>query len=411
MKIREMKSMIKNLFIGLVIIGIVFIFIAYQFGSMIILNLDLINLYRNYIVLGISTVFIIFTIICKKPPLVWRPASMIFLSGSNFQNILKVSLFNKIISHVILGIFLALILNNFKINFQLIQVFLTIWNLFAISVTSRYFFYNKGLNIKMVGFLLIYTIAINLQLYINKYLSIILISYLTYLAILSILKILNMDLRFDKSFKDMVFINRSNHLARGNIIEDAQEFVREISAEKSKKNPILKNIKFKNPLIQKNLITFSRINLSISVYIFAIFAAIIISYQFELFEFVKTTKKLDLGISIVALHQALLINNIINLIIGQKNLLVVKSKKGLYLPYKKYEIIKSFMALGVPVLSFIILMVGILFRKSIWKMSFEVLLYSIILLVSLSHDKKKASDLFATAIYFVIFGVSYLLIK
>ena len=410
MKIREMKSMIKNLFSGLVIIGIVFIFIAYQFGRMIILNLELINLYRNQIVLGISTVFIIFTIIYKKAPLVWRPASMIYLSGSKFHKILKLSLF-KNLSYGILGVFIALILNSFKMNFQLIQVFLTLWNLFTISVTSRYFFYNKGLNIKMVGFLLIYTIAVNLQLYINKYLAIILILSLTYLAILSILKVLNMDFDFDKSFKEMVFINKSNHLARGNIMEDAQEFVREISAEKSRKNPILKNIKFKNPLIQKNLITFSRINLSISVYIFAIFAAIIVSYRFELFEFVKTIKELDIGIPIVALHQALLINNIINLIMDQKNLLVVKSKKGLYLPYKKYEITKSFMVLGVPVLLFITLMVGILFRKSICEIGVEVLLYSIILLISLSYEKKKDSDFFGTAIYFAIFGVSYLLIR
>ena len=96
MKIREMKSMIKNLFSGLVIIGIVFIFIAYQFGRMIILNLELINLYRNQIVLGISTVFIIFTIIYKKAPLVWRPASMIYLSGSKFHKILKLSLFKNL---------------------------------------------------------------------------------------------------------------------------------------------------------------------------------------------------------------------------------------------------------------------------------------------------------------------------
>lgn len=56
-------------------------------------------------------------------------------------------------------------------------------------------------------------------------------------------------------------------------------------------------------------------------------------------------------------------------------------------------------------------MVGILFQKSIWAITVEALLYSIILLISLSCDKKKSSDFFGIAIYFAIFGVSYLWIK
>ena len=411
MKLRAMKSMIKNLFIGLIIMGIVFVFAVFQFGKMIILNLELINLYRNQIVLVISVILLILTLINKKTPFKWHPASMIYLSGVKFRKIFKISLFKQIVSYFALSILIALILNSLKMNFQTIQVFLSLWNLFIISVMIRYFIYNKGLNIKVVGFLLIYTTVMNVQLYINKYLSITLILYLTYISILCIKDTLNINFDFDKSFADMVFINRANYLARGNVIEDTQEFVRETSAEKNRKISILKNIQFKNPLIQKNLITFSRINLTISVYIFAIFAAIIVLYRFELFEFVKIIKELEIGIPIVALHQALLINNIINLIMDQKNLLVVKSKKGLYLPYKKYEITKSFMVLGVPVLLFITLMVGILFRKSIWEIGIEALLYSIILLISLSYEKKKDSDFFGTAIYFAIFGVSYLLIR
>lgn len=250
-KIREMKSMIKNLFIGLMIMGIVFVFTVFQFGKMIILNSELINLYSNQIVLGISMVFILFTLIYKKTPLKWHPASMIYLSGSKFRNIFKLSLFKKIISYAICSILIALILNNFKISFQTIQVFLSLWNLFIISIISRYFIYNKGFNIKIVGFLFIYTIVLNLQLYTNKYLSIVLILYLTYISIYSIREALNTDFDFGKSFADMVFINRANYLARGNAIEDAQGFVRETSAEKSRKNFILKNIKFKNPFNSK----------------------------------------------------------------------------------------------------------------------------------------------------------------
>lgn len=209
----------------------------------------------------------------------------------------------------------------------------------------------------------------------------------------------------------MVFINRANYLARGNVIEDAQGFVRETSAEKNRNNFILRNIKFKNPLIQKNLITFSRINLFVSFYIFAIFAAVIVLYRFEPFEFVKRIKELDIGIPIVALHQALFINNIIDLMSDQKNLLVIKSKEGLYLPYKKHEINKSFMVLGIPILLIATLMAGIFFQKSIWTIAIGLLLYSIILLISLSYERKKGADFFGTILYFAIFGVSYLLLK
>src|SRR5699024_1773769 len=99
-----------------------------------------------------------------------------------------------------------------------------------------------------------------------------------------------------------------------------------------------------------NLITFSRINLFISFYIFAIFTTILILYRFELFKFVTTIKELGIGVPILALHQALFINNIIELMSNQKNLLIVKSKEGLYLPYKDHEINKSFMVLCAPIL-------------------------------------------------------------
>lgn len=409
-KIREMKSMIKNLFTGLIIMGVVFVFMFFQLGKMIILNQDLINLYNNQIFLGISIIIIIFTLVYKKAPLNWHPASMIHLSGSKFRMIFKLSLFKKAILQIIFSIFISLILTNFKISFNTIQIFLSLWNLLMISLIARFFIYNKGFNFKIVSSFLIYTIALNFQLYIIKYLSIILILYLTYISIYSIKEALNIDFDFDKSFIDMIFINRANYLARGNVIEDAQEFVRETSAEKNRKNFILKYIKFKNPLIQKNIITFSRINLFVSFYLFVIFAAIIILYKFEFFEFVKIIKELDLGIPIIAFHQALFISNIITLIRDQKNLLIVKSKEGLYLPYKKYEINKSFMVLGVPILLIATLMVGVLLQKPLWIMAIVLLLYSIILLISLSFDKKKSSDFFGTVIYFAIFGVSYLLV-
>lgn len=151
--------------------------------------------------------------------------------------------------------------------------------------------------------------------------------------------------------------------------------------------------------------------LIMSIYIFVIFTLIIIIYRFEIFEFVKITKELGLGKSILVFHQALLISNIVELITNQKNLLVRKSKEGLYLPYKKREITKSFMVLGIPILLVVTLILGILLQKSIGPIVIGFLLYSIILFISLSYVKKKGSDFFAMVIYFATFRVSYLFIK
>src|SRR5699024_6905851 len=226
MKGRALKSTIKNLYIGMIVMGTLLGVAVFQFGRMILLNLEVIIRYSNLIILGISVILLIFTLIYKRIPLEWHPASMIYLSGPKFRNILKLSLLKKTIPYALLSMLLAFILNNFKMSFQTIQVFLSLWNLFIISVVTRYFIYNKGLNIKIVGFLLIYTTVMNIQLYINKYLSIILILYLTYVSILCIRDALNIDFDFNISFTDMVFINKAKYLARKNTTADAQEFAR-----------------------------------------------------------------------------------------------------------------------------------------------------------------------------------------
>src|SRR5699024_11066369 len=105
------------------------------------------------------------------------------------------------------------------------------------------------------------------------------------------------------------------------------------------------------------------------------------------------------------------INNIIELMSNQKNLLIVKSKEGLYLPYKDHEINKSFMVLGVPILLIATLMSGILLQKPIWLISLVLLLYSVIFFISLRFEKRKSSDFLGTLIYFLVFGISYLLVK
>lgn len=262
---------------------------------------------------------------------------MIYLSGSKFMMVFKISLLKKSIINTVLSIFIALVLNSFMMDFQIIKFSLSLWNLFMILLITRYFIYNEGFNVKILSFVFTYIIVINIQLYLNTYLWIISILFLTLISIFGIRKVLNTHFDFDKSFNDMVFINRIAYLARGNLIEDTQAFVRETLVNKNRRRHILKNINLKNPLIQKNLITFSRINLFISFYIFAIFTTILILYKFEIFRFSKTIKELGIGIPLVVFHQALLISNIINLITDQKRLLLVKSKEGLYLPYQNMK--------------------------------------------------------------------------
>lgn len=107
------------------------------------------------------------------------------------------------------------------------------------------------------------------------------------------------------------------------------------------------------------------------------------------------------------------INNILILIIEQKKLLVIKSNEGLYLPYSKYEIIKSFMILGVPLLWITTLIVGVILQKPLWLIFTTASLNSITLSISLFFNpiyNKQRSNFFEYFINILIFGVSYLLI-
>lgn len=69
------------------------------------------------------------------------------------------------------------------------------------------------------------------------------------------------------------------------------------------------------------------------------------------------------------------------------------------------------MVLGAPILLIATLIVGLLLQKSILSISIGSLLYSVILLISLNFEKKKKSDFLGTILYFVTFGISYLLVR
>lgn len=158
------------------------------------------------------------------------------------------------------------------------------------------------------------------------------------------------------------------------------------------------------------MITFSRIDLSIAIFIFAILIIFVVLYKLEIFEMIEITKGLGIGLPLVILHQRIFTNNIIDLIVDQKKLLLTKSKEGLYLPYKMRDIIKSFMVLGVPILTFVTLIVGIILNKPIWIIAIAVLFYSMILFISLTFNKKKNPRVFKSFMKIIVFDVSSLLI-
>lgn len=410
-KIRETNNMLKNYFVILVALFIVSSYLFFYFGKVIILNLETIRFYSNYIFAAISIITVLFILLKKRIPLEWHPANIIYLSKSKFQIIIKFSLFKKLISYVSLAVTLTAILKNIALDFQTIQMFLSLLNLFVISLTSRYMIYNKKFNLKILSVVFSYIAVLNFQLYLKKYLATAVIIFLIYISILEIKKVMYIQFNVEKTFNDMIFINRIEAIARGRDIQNMQEINRETLAEKNRTNIIIKNLKFKNPIYNKNLITFSRLNVTITIYLFVLLLIAIVLYKLEIFEFVKEIKKLGLGLFIIALFLCSFIKNIITLIVDQKNLLLDKSEEGLYLPYKKTKIINSFILLGTPILLFLALFIGLIFQQSIWIIIVSLFFYLLSLLISLNYTIKTNLVVFEYVIFLIIFGISYLLIQ
>ncbi len=412
MKIRETKSIIKNFFVFFILLLSGLVYFVYQLYKMLSANLELINYYSYQITMVISILILLYTLLNKQFPIKFHPANMLYLSVSKFNTLLKFLILKKVFEKLFIGIIISLLLNKFKIDFNFLKIALIIFNLLAVSFIVRYSIYNKNINVKNIILLLSYTLLANISLYISVSFSIILLLMLTLSSLVYIRNLSSFGFNFEKTFNEMVLMNKVKNLAIQNSASDIQDFNREWSAKKSRKiNSVVAKISIKNPLIKKNLITFSRVKLSVTIYILIVFFTIFTLYKFEPFEFIVILKKSDIGFLVLVFHQAMLINNIINLIMDQKNILILKSKKGLYIPYKNMEVVKSFMVIGVPIIFIVTTFAGAFFHKNIWSIIISSILYSIILFVTLVFDKKKKLNIYGKLISVLILGVSYLLLN
>lgn len=407
-KLRENKTLFKNLYQGLIPMFIVVGYMIFQAGKIIVANRKVINFYHNQVFLGISIIMIVMILTAKKIPLEWHPASMIYLLGAKLLLIFKIELFKKAFIYSVSSVLIALVLNDFKFNFQTLQIFISLYNLFTISLMSRYLIYHEGFSFKKFGMFLFYITILNFQLYANRYLGIILILCLTYASILSIRYVVRTNINFDKSFKELVFINRVNYISREMMMGDVEGLTRETQSEKYRNMGILGAIKFKNPLNQKNFITFTRINLTVSIIIVTILMIVVVLHRLGILELARVIRESEFSIPIVVFSQTMFIMNIVRLISEQKDLLITKSRQGLYLPYKKHEILKSFVVLGAPILSAITLIVGVILQKPLWVIAMASLLYSAFLFFYLCLTKRKSSMVRENLLMAIIFGISYL---
>lgn len=408
MRKRALKSMLKNLYMGVLIISVIGFLAVFQTWKMISLNIDLIYTYRNILVLIVTLFIFVFTLSYKKTPLECHPASMIHLSGDKFQKIIQYRLYEKIILNIAISFVLSLVLVKFELNVQTLSIQVLIWNLLTLSVVVRHFVYNSESNKNKYKFyLIVHYVFLNIALYMSIYIKFFLLFIITSSSIYCVIRALKISLNFNKLFIELSYKNKVNYLARGNNLNDAQEFTREVSASKRRDNMLLKMIQCNHPLIQKNIITFSRINFFVPIYIFFILIVVIALYKFEIFEFVREIKNSGFGIQIVALHQAMVINNIVDIIVSQKTLLISKSREGLYLSYDKSEIAKSFFVLGAPIILFEVLIVGAIFRVSIVVIFSSFLLYCTVLYLYLRLEKKKKEDISRFISLIIVFTISY----
>lgn len=410
-KKRELMLITKNLYIGLLIVIAITFFSIIQLWRMVIQNINLLYHYRNIIVLGFTIVTALLTILYRKTPIKFHPATMINFSGDKFQKIIVYKIYKKLTITTVLGFLLSFVLVRFRMNLHMLIIGATLWNIFFLSFIVRYITYHQKKDIRSCCLLLFCYIILNASSWGALYIKIISVLIATIISIYYTKKIVYMPIDYNKLFVDLVYINKANYLARRNDLTDAQEFSRELLAERNRKIPFDKIIAFKNPLIKKNLITFFRINLFVPFYIFAILLIIIFLYEFEPFDLIRVLKNNGVGIQIVALHQAFFINTILDIIVTQKNLLIYKSKEGLYLPFNNIQITCSFIVLALPIILLEIIFIGLLFKVSIISIFLTFTFYSITFFIYLSLGKKKKKDIYQAIAYIAIFLTSIFFIN
>lgn len=411
MRKRAFKALVKNLFLGLCIVCAVSFLMIFQLWKIISLNLDQIHLYRFSILSAISLTLFLFSLFRKKTPLECHPADMIHLSGGKLQKIIIYKLFKKAAAGLFFSFLTAFLLMKFELNTRTFILQILIWNLLLSSLALRHIAYHGKKSLKLYLLLLLHYCFLNTAVYLPDCGSLLLLSAASCLSLYAVRHALNTALDFHKLFAELSRINRANYLARGNRPDEAREFVREVSAQKHRQSLLLRLIRSKNPLIQKNIISFSRISLFVPIYISLILASVILLYQFEIFGFVRALKASGFALEIVALHQALFIINIIELIANQKHLLISKSKEGLYLPYSKIETANSFFVLGLPILLLEVPIVGVIFKKSAVLISLSLFLYAAVFYICLLFEKKKKEDLFRAASFLAILAISYYFLR
>lgn len=408
---RALRSIVKNLYIGLSIVVGISSFMVFQIWKMVSLNINVIHYYRHTILLILTVILFAFTLFYKKPPFEFHPASMLHLSGEKFQTMITYHLCKKVVSSLVISFLMAGVLVKCDLCLELLSMQVVIWNLLFFSVAIRHRIYHKGIDIKLCVILSSHSLLLNAIIYLPISLCIPLLFLMSFVSVYYMQRALTIVLDFNKLFIELSNINKVKYLARGNNLSDAQEFLREHSAQKHRKNAILKMVRCKDPLIQKHIITFFRINLFAPLYLSVILAIVIILYQFEVFAFVKAMKASGTAIKVVAFHQGLVINNIVELITSQKNLLMIKSKEGLYLPYSKMEIVNSFFIVGLPMIGFETFLVGLLLKVSVFKICTACLSYGIVFYIYLLFEKKKKQDMLRFGIYSAMILVSYHFLK
>jgi hypothetical protein len=102
--------------------------------------------------------------------------------------------------------------------------------------------------------------------------------------------------------------------------------------------------------------------------------------------------------------------NIYEMLAQQKELLISKSKEGLYLPYSKASIIKSFVVLGIPIQIIETFLIGIILSRPLYIILLVTLLYISLLIISMYIKKDKKVGTRVLALNALILAASYILV-
>ncbi len=410
-KKREIRAYIEHFGLIFLMMALMAVYSVFWVCRYLTTNLELLEICRESFLLGLYLFVTFHTFLSTRIPLLLQPAHLIHFNDFHLKKVfIKPAVTFKIIFYFLVSLLGSYLLSGFKVNGVMIVVAISLWNVLFISFFTRYKYYHGKRAGKISLVFGAYIALVALAMYVNIYFAGIILAILT-LGSFKFLKTTDgISLAYDKTYNDLTFISKINFAARHFRMADMLQINRQQLASKNRRKTFFRQPNKGNALFQKNLLSFSRLNTKVLLILLLMKW---LALFFSRFGGLKITFINNFGLQkLLTIYLAANFSiKYFRLFGEQKDLLVLKSKKGLYLPYSEGEVIKSFFLLGVPILLFDVFLTGLFLTTPIFITISTSLLFAALFYLSLLAGSKPRRLWQKYVFSVLIFSLWYLLVS